>query len=309
MQTTMSKLLLGTSLVVGTGLAYTALRPTPAAGSKMFSSFRLPTSLELESVEQVSHNVKKFRFKLPEGVSAGFPMTSALLAITFPSQSWIPVIRPYTPISSPSTPGYLEFMIKRYPSGKSSEHLHSLRPGSNVLFAGPISGPKYDPKFGHVTLIAGGTGLTPCYQLMRHILKDNPLETNTNANTNNKNSTSLSSSSSSSATQIPTKITLVIGANTIGDILLKSEFDEWEKKYPDRLEIHYCISKPEGGPERPRGGLDKAFLEKTVFEPKSESSAVYLCGPPGMEESLAGKRRKGGVLEDLGFKKDRIFVF
>jgi len=57
-------------------------------------------SLLLESVENVSHNTKKFRFKLnDEDSTSGLPVASALLTKFKGPDMEKPVIRPYTPVS------------------------------------------------------------------------------------------------------------------------------------------------------------------------------------------------------------------
>lgn len=35
----------------------------------------------------------------------------------------------------PDERGFIEFMVKHYPGGKQSTHLHSLKPGDKVTFA------------------------------------------------------------------------------------------------------------------------------------------------------------------------------
>jgi len=34
-----------------------------------------------------------------------------------------------------------------------------------------------------------------------------------------------------------------------------------------------------------------------------------VCGPPAMEKALVGARKQGGVLEELGYRKDQIHTF
>ena len=71
----------------------------------------------------------------------------------------------------------MDLLIKVYPNGPMSEHIHSMTPGQMLSFKGPI--PKYPwstNKHSHITLIAGGTGITPMYQLIRKIFKIRPMD-------------------------------------------------------------------------------------------------------------------------------------
>ena len=57
-------------------------------------------SLRLESVENVNHNTKKFRFQLPEGDQvSGLKVASALLTKYKGPEMEKAAIRPYTPVS------------------------------------------------------------------------------------------------------------------------------------------------------------------------------------------------------------------
>lgn len=178
-------------------------------------------------------------------------------------------------------------MIKRYPDGKQSTHIHSLQPGDSLTFFGyPLPGYSWTPnKHSHVLLIAGGAGITPIYQLTKGILND-PAD--------------------------QTKITLVWGTNTDADVFLKDEFHQLEKKFPGRFAAHYTISRPSQGSIYPSGRVTSDFLRRIVSESgfdKSDGSKIFLCGPPAMEEAVAGKRGTPGILEGLGFKKDQLHRF
>jgi cytochrome-b5 reductase len=57
-------------------------------------------SLKLDSVENVNHNTKKFRFALPEGDQvSGLVIASAILTKYKGPEADKPAIRPYTPVS------------------------------------------------------------------------------------------------------------------------------------------------------------------------------------------------------------------
>ena len=58
--------------------------------------------------------------------------------------------------------GHLDLIIKKYPNGPMSTHMHNMSPGQRLNFKGPL--PKYpwsENKHDHIALIAGGTGITP----------------------------------------------------------------------------------------------------------------------------------------------------
>ncbi|KAI1173493.1 hypothetical protein F4777DRAFT_557519 [Nemania sp. FL0916] len=242
-------------------------------------------SLRLQSSEVVNHNTKKLRFELPtnEHVS-GLVLTSALLTYSWPKGCMLPCVRPYTPISRSDEAGIVELLVKKYPGGKQSTHLHSLKPGDSLRFVTPIPGYKWIPnQYTEIILIAGGAGITPMYQLIQGILH-NPKD--------------------------KTRITLVFGVNTIADVLLKSEFEDFERRFPNRFKAIYTVSQlPPGSPHN-EGHVTKELLSKVMTTtPEAAKVKVFVCGPPGLETALLGNRKKSGILKELGYTKEQIYTF
>lgn len=70
---------------------------------------------------QLTHNSYQLRFELPGGASANLPVASCLLtkaALQGPGDEKPKVVvRPYTPVSAPDAAGYLDLVIKAYPTG------------------------------------------------------------------------------------------------------------------------------------------------------------------------------------------------
>ncbi|KAK4188459.1 hypothetical protein QBC35DRAFT_382680 [Podospora australis] len=265
-------------------LAYYTLRASPSDKPAFGSGFNV-RSLKLHSTEQINHNTKKLRFELPDpSLVSGMTVSSALLTVSFPNGRWLPVLRPYTPTNDLDEPGYVDLMVKLYPGGKASSHLHSLQPGDSVTFAGPIPEHKWTTnQHEHVALIAGGAGITPMYQLARRILKD-PEE--------------------------KTRVTLVWGVNSDADIFLGKEFAEFEQKYPGRFKAVYVVSQPEAGSTHRKGYVNKTVLEEVglaASDEKNRDIKVLVCGPPAMEKAL--KDKKTGVLAELGYKPNQVIGF
>lgn len=174
-------------------------------------------------------------------------------------------------------------MVKLYPNGKQSTHLHSLQPGDTLTFA-PIKELAWTTnKHSHVALIAGGAGITPMYQLARGILRE-PADR--------------------------TRVTLVWGVNTDEDIFLKDEFAALEREHPGRFKAVYVVSQPVAGSTHQKGFVTRQVLEKAGLAAKEEKNRdvkVLVCGPPAMEKAL--KAKGSGVLAELGYRPDQVYSF
>ncbi|KAI5298274.1 NADH-cytochrome b5 reductase, partial [Ascosphaera atra] len=221
--------------------------------------------LTLASAEDISHNTKHLRFSFddPEAVSGVFTASALLTKFKGPNDEK-PTIRPYTPVSADDQVGYLDLVIKSYPNGPMSNHIHSLKPGDKLDFKGPL--PKYPweaNKHTQVAMIAGGTGITPMYQLARKILHD----------TNDR-----------------TKITLVYGNVAENDILLRKELDQLENTYPQRFKVYHLLDNPPEGWTQGKGYVTKDLLKTVLPEPKEENIKVFVCGPPGLYKAVSGPK-------------------
>lgn len=247
--------------------------------------------LRLKEVIPYNHNTKKFVFALPsdEHVS-GLHIASALLTrYQSEKKDEKPTMRPYTPISDEDEKGTMTLMVKHYPNGPMSEHLHSMNPGQMLDMKGPLPKYPWSPnKHEHIALVAGGTGITPMYQLIRNIF-NNPED--------------------------KTKVTLVFGNIAEEDILLKREFEELENTYPRRFKAFYTLDKPPESWPYGKGFIDKNLLKTVLPEPKEENIKVFVCGPPGLYKAVSGPKDGmkqgdvGGVLKELGYSQEQIYKF
>lgn len=165
-----------------------------------------------------------------------------------------------------------------------------MQPGQRLDFKGPL--PKYPwtpNKHDHIALVAGGTGITPMYQLARAIFK-NPED--------------------------KTKVTLVFGNVSEEDILLKREFEHLENTYPNRFRAFYVLDNPPKEWVGAKGHITKDLLKTVLPEPKSENIKVFVCGPPGLYKALSGTKvsptdqgELSGILKELGYSQDQVYKF
>lgn len=216
------------------------------------------------------------------------------------------LIRPYTP-TKPVFPrdaqapkdlddkalidgsGTFEMTVKTYfpddnqPGGALSNILSELAVGEEVEMRGPTGSIIYnghgkfdmggrERSFNKVSLVLGGTGLTPGYSLIARVCLDH------------NDSTELR----------------VIDANkTKTDILLHDELDHLQQISAGRLKIAHVLSEADDTWHGLKGYVTEAIMREHLFEP-SEENLVLLCGPPTMIEKAVVPG-----LEKWGYNKER----
>lgn len=171
-----------------------------------------------------------------------------------------------------------------------STHLHDLAPGQSLDFKGPLPKYPWSPnKHEHIALLAGGTGITPMYQLIRTIF-DNPED--------------------------KTKVTLVFGNISEEDILLKRELAKIENTYPQRFRAFYVLDNPPKDWAGNKGYITKDLLKTVLPEPKEGNIKVFVCGPPGLYKAISGPKvspkdqgELTGILKELGYTADQVYKF
>ncbi|TFY74763.1 hypothetical protein EWM64_g9250 [Hericium alpestre] len=250
---------------------------------------------KLKKVIPYNHNTSRFVFELPNGQASLLPISSCVIVKSSDPEALKdangkPVVRPYTPISHSDKEGELEFLIKGYETGLASKHIHGLKEGDKLSIKGPI--PKWPWKqneFEEVGLIGGGSGITPLYQILKHALPD----------PSNK-----------------TKFKLIFANIAPADILLKEEFDEWKKKYPNNFDVVYTVDKPTPDWKGPSGYINAELIKKEIASPElKEKTKIFICGPPGQVDAIAGKKagmkqgELGGILKQLGYTEDQVYKF
>jgi len=250
---------------------------------------------KLKKIVSYNHNTASFVFELPNNEASLLPVASCLLVKASDPEALKdakgnPVIRPYTPVSPPDTPGELTLLIKRYEQGVMSKYIHTLKEGSTLSIKGPIIKFPYKAnEFEQVALIGGGSGITPLYQILDHALAD----------PSNR-----------------TKFTLIYANISPSDILLRKELDALQKKHPKTFEIVYVLDKPVDGWTGPTGYINKGLIQKHVASKDlGEKVKVFVCGPPGQVAATAGQKagmkqgELGGILKELGYTEDQVFKF
>ncbi|XP_073150129.1 NADH--cytochrome b5 reductase 1 [Henckelia pumila] len=259
--------------LVAIGVAYFLLSPKKPKVCLDPDNFK---EFKLVKKTQISHNVARFKFALPSPSSVlGLPIGKHISCRGKDSQGE-EVIKPYTPTTLDSDVGYFELVIKMYPQGRMSHHFREMHEGDYLSVKGPKGRFNYKPgqvrAFG---MLAGGSGITPMFQVTRAIL-ENPGD--------------------------KTKVHLIYANVTVDDILLKDELDSLAKNYPNRFKVYYVLNQP---PEEWNDGV--GFVSKEMIQAHCPAPAsdiqILRCGPPPMNKAMAGH------LEALGYTSEMLFQF
>ncbi|KAL3572585.1 hypothetical protein D5086_026489 [Populus alba] len=228
---------------------------------------------KLVKKEILSHDTRLFRFALPsEDQVLGLPVGKHIfLSATIDDKL---CMRAYTPSSTIDAVGFFDLVIKvyfkgvhpKFPNGgQMSQYLDSLSLGSVVDVKGPLGHIEYagrgnfmvhgKPKFAKkLAMLAGGTGITPIYQVIQAILKD---------------------------PEDDTEMYVVYANRTEDDILLRDELDSWVKEH-ERLKVWYVVQESiKEGWLYSTGFVTESILREHVPEGSSDALAL-ACGPPPM---------------------------
>ncbi|XP_014237940.1 NADH-cytochrome b5 reductase 2 isoform X1 [Trichogramma pretiosum] len=236
-------------------------------------------SLPLIEKQIISHDTRLFRFGLPsEEHVLGLPIGQHV-HLTAKINGEV-VIRAYTPVSSDDDKGHVDLVVKVYfknshpkfpEGGKLSQHLESLKIGETIDFRGPSGRLVYKGKgkfsiklmrkeppveysVKKLVMIAGGTGITPMMQIIRHIAKD---------------------------PEDNTQVSLLYANQTERDILLRDEMEEIAKKHSDQVKIWYTVDTASEGWKYSTGFVNADMISQHMYPPSSDT-LVLMCGPPPM---------------------------
>lgn len=280
----LSAFALATTVVGLTGRRTENKEDNQSPSESIFLSPNEFKSLPLVRKESVSHNVIRYTFALPHPRAVlGLPIGQHIsIKADINGKT---VSRSYTPISNDSDLGVLELIIKLYPDGlMTSQYFANLEVGDTIQVRGPKGAMKYERGLcKHLGMVAGGTGITPMYQLIRAICEDAGDDT---------------------------KISLIYANRTEADILLREELEEFAFRYPHKFEVWYMLDHPGEGWRYGTGFVTKDVLREKL-PPATPDTKVLLCGPPGMINATRN------ALTELGFEKgslaskmsDQVFCF
>eukprot|EP00357_Protocruzia_adherens_P034226 CAMPEP_0115011156 /NCGR_PEP_ID=MMETSP0216-20121206/23803_1 /TAXON_ID=223996 /ORGANISM="Protocruzia adherens, Strain Boccale" /LENGTH=314 /DNA_ID=CAMNT_0002379627 /DNA_START=68 /DNA_END=1012 /DNA_ORIENTATION=+ len=261
--------------------------------------------LPLSHKYQLSHDTFIFRFSLADPTSLlGLPIGQHVsISGTFPTGEKPEgeyVSRNYTPVSRIDDRGFVDLLIKVYfkdvipkfpHGGKMSQHINDLNIGDTLDFQGPKGkliyngnneflikkGSTYNSrKIKNVGMIAGGTGVTPMFQVIEAIANDDSDNTH---------------------------VSLLYANKAEEDILLRHELESYE--HENKIHLSYTLDE---APKDKEWEHYTGFVSKEMIQarmpPPAEDSLILMCGPPPMIKFCILP-----ILEELGYSDNMFFKF
>lgn len=240
--------------------------------------------LERTPVARATH---RFRFALDKDVELGLP-TGQHVVVHLPNST---ISRAYTPTTSNRQRGFFDLVVKVYPGGALSQYMHSLKVGDSATISGPSGEIRYlgggefeisDPfeeikvrrKVWELGMVAGGTGITPMYQIARWATEE----------------------------QDPLKMRLLFANREPVDVMLKQELNDLASSSGGRLEVSYTVDSADAQWPHLQGLVSEDMLRATLGSPE-QCGMVCVCGPAPFHKVVARN------LELLGFSHGDIFHF
>lgn len=156
----------------------------------------------------------------------------------------------------------------QYPPLLSPLLVRQLPPGTPVNitgFTGPYTLPAdIESKTNHLVHLVAGSGCVPNFSIIKHALHSG----------------------------LKLKHTFISSNKTWADTCFRSELNELAQRYPDKLLVHYALTREEDAslfkPNVHRGRISLNLLRTLITEP--DSAMVYACGPAiGPHEKAAAK--------------------
>nr|BDT56506.1 nitrate reductase-like protein [Rapaza viridis]BDU67343.1 nitrate reductase-like [Rapaza viridis] len=280
------------SAVVAPAVAEKAEETLTALGKGGWKQF------PLIDVKFLSHDAAAFTFGLPTPEHRlGLPVGKHIIIRARIDGDH--VLRSYTPSSGDDMKGQFVLVVKIYRKnthpafpngGKMSQHLETLKVGDLVDFMGPTGQFTYEGKgimklgvknklsIKHFGMVAGGTGLTPMFQVINAILSD---------------------------PEDKTTMSFIYCSKSESDILLREELETFAKEHPKRFKLWLVVDKASDPAtwKQGTGFVTEEMLKEHLHLPKPVNgvlpeSMVLMCGPPVMiEKAILPNLKKLGVDE------------
>ena len=227
----------------------------------------------IESIVQLTHDIKGFRLKLPAGESVHFKAGQYMQFYTKPYAKIKEIVyRAYSIASAPSEAEVIELIIRQVPDGICTTYAHTqLSEGDQVNISGPYGDFYLRGDCSEIIMIAGGSGLAPIKSIILDVFEKG----------------------------IDIKMNFFFGAVTKRDLYYLDFFNYLSSRH-ENFRFIPALSKP--APDDNWDG-EVGLITEVVdryIDDVSDMEA-YLCGSPGMIDACIN------VLATKGMPEEKVY--
>jgi len=233
--------------------------------------------LKLASITPLGTDLFCYRFAFPNPNDCSGTVPGQYVRVRIKSQDGKDSIRYFSPTSDPRVLGYIDLVMSFHFEGEMTIFFKKMQIGQALEFEGPAGGFEYKPnRVDELVLVAGGVGVTPCLQLIRHVLGND---------------------------EDKTRLTLLWSNMKETDIIYRDELDNHLKSHPSRLKVHYTLKDPPPDWKGKTGFINGDTIKEHLPDPHTTKTKVVLCGGPSMVTTVLQH------MLDNNHKSDSIFIY
>ena len=235
---------------------------------------------EIVDIKCVGNKTFLYTFKIENTDSLNLKVGQHLILKQI-KENGSPITRQYTPISDLNEKGKFEILIKIYDKGRMTKLIKDWKIGDKVPWRGPFGSFKYTyNSYKRILLLGAGTGITPLYQLIQYIIKNEQEETVMN---------------------------LGYSSKTFEDILLRSELLELTSNWNFSM-IHFLSCQKYNNTKKYREEvilrrIQKCDIQSYLKEGSLSEILVLICGTKSYVKDMMN------YTKDLNVPDQNIFKF
>ncbi len=183
------------------------------------------------------------------------------------------IARQYSLSSTPGVHNVLRITVKKVEGGIVSTWLVDRTSKGDVLETQVPRGRffKEIDQPSHVVLLAAGSGIAPILSIVRWLLEN----------------------------EEDHKVTLVYGNRTPESVILATEVEELEGRYPDRCFVEHIMSRANSDWLGATGRIDRSYIQKRFPDWDDRSNDLptifYMCGPEGFMDAAESTFQEFGI--------------
>lgn len=233
--------------------------------------------LRVRQIIVESHDIRTFVFEKTDGGKLDYQAGQFLTFLI--DMHGHEVRRSYSMSSAPDVDVYPSITVKRIPNGEISRFWIDFVHEGDIFTVLPPSGrftlEKQTGVGRDIVLIGAGSGITPLFSILKHVLLSEPAS----------------------------KVTLLYANRNEGSTLFMEQIRDWEMRFWDRLRVVHIHSQPSDEWNGVRGRINNTRLEQLINNSLSyapENARFFICGPFELMRSAEI------TLHYMGFGKDQI---